>query len=1485
MNKLLSACVFSLNAVFALTALNAHATSATNLLLGASVTDSCLSCPIGSYGDPIMITDGSSNTGRNLGTYSGSFNIFPTNAIDLDHISLLPAMTPNGTVVFEIQTSTDPTGAAGTWTSHGGPISRTWSNQTPFNVILNPNTTNVRVVKIIVHSSPSWVAFFEVQGFGASLLSTLLEDNFAGSDLDTGVWKRTSASRGENVVGNSSTVHDGYLDLVMNETDNGGQVVTRFAPQKHLRVTLTHNMHPGNNYFFPSVYLESAVGQTSVNLGWVKSGYATDYCSSAAKFDRVRLVVAQAGNWCDTAVFSSMASSSFYDRWSTAVLDYDMDVGLVTIDLDNNGTIDMQATVPSASRVPATGVGLHGFGWYTGHWQRVDAIKVEGLPLAGTMPLTVTGSGSGTGKINTGEAPAHINCTSTAGSTSGTCSSNEAFNATVTLTATPSPGSTFTGWSGACTNTTGTCKVTMDSAKSVEAGFDLQGPTVGVCGPANGVVVASMPLSGYCNPDTQSVVVTGSGPWTWICSGMNGGAPVNCSAPITNTTVVLSLPPPVSPTITQSDVQGDSYAGFGKRLNVSICAGCAWNASSTVPWITIKTTTGTGPGALDFTVDQFEYPGFGTESRTGNITVNGVTWAVVQTHLHDSDSDGVWDEWELRGVPLGDGVTRMQLPGADPNRKNVWVWIDGMRDLDKNVRLQSTALELVKKAFERNGVIFHAENRTGDPQVGKISPQLASPKNLSDIELMKNAGFYYSHNGQTTKVRDKAWRYVVWGGTFNEGTPSKVSPAGGIGWPDIAFIAAESGCTAGGNCLWGLGGLSTTINQAGTLLHELGHVLGLGHGGPWSQAGAQGDVNGLTTDYKYKPNHISVMNYAYQLSGLETNRAEEYKIDFQVRQRPTIDENDLSSFWEIPVAYETNGSVARDGDYGVTLLCVLNNSTNFQDSPEPKDIDSVWESTNWLGVKSRESFNPGETANCGALSTPKTADLDGNGQLNRIPSAREWKHLNFREGNLVGSLGDSTVIDETNSHFFPEAPLNAIARPLTYEHAVMIYGEPAKKAMPSETVQFAFYVENRGFVTDSYDLAVFSSNGWPVSGFPSGITVGPSGKQWVSFTVAVPAGATIGSHDDLVVSATSVGKTNNSDSKGFIVEVDAAETSSPMVPPVETTTVSVFAFSPVAYAAATTLVESGNVILQGFNVPISLRVRYGEAAVNGGGWTSDAQTVNSGDSVRLRVLSSPVAGAISEAEVAVGGVVTQFRVTTAPVYSFTMSANPTASGTVTCVPNPVSHGGSASCVATANAGYTFVGWSGDCMGMSCSLSNVTANKSVTANFAPVASYTGPLPGGGNASISVAGAGCMLASAQFITAPAGTPAGTSFPHGLADFSVIGCVGGTATVTVTYPTAIPAGAKYWKEVGGVYSEYPATISTYGATFTLTDNGAGDSDPANGVIHDPSGIGAPMGNGNAEAIPTLAQWALMLLAGLILMVGWQRVQRHDGFVNTRD
>lgn len=93
---------------------------------------------------------------------------------------------------------------------------------------------------------------------------------------------------------------------------------------------------------------------------------------------------------------------------------------------------------------------------------KVREIRVnEALPIQVQYALNVAKSGTGAGTIT--DPTSAIAC-------GARCSAYIDADQVVTLTATPSAGANFAGWSGACSGT-GTCTVTMDAAKRVTATF------------------------------------------------------------------------------------------------------------------------------------------------------------------------------------------------------------------------------------------------------------------------------------------------------------------------------------------------------------------------------------------------------------------------------------------------------------------------------------------------------------------------------------------------------------------------------------------------------------------------------------------------------------------------------------------------------------------------------------------------------------------------------------------------------------------------------------------------------------------------------------------------------------------------------------------------------------------------------------------------------------------------------------------------------
>ncbi len=136
--------------------------------------------------------------------------------------------------------------------------------------------------------------------------------------------------------------------------------------------------------------------------------------------------------------------------------------------------------------------------------------------------LTVTKNGPGRGTVTS--SPEGIDCGST-------CSAPFAA-VPVVLTATPAPGSIFTGWSGGGCSGTGTCTAQMGNDRSVTATFTLPPKTLTVAKTGRGLV-SSSPAGIYCGsacthtyPYGSAVTLTAQAAshwrfasWKGACSG------------------------------------------------------------------------------------------------------------------------------------------------------------------------------------------------------------------------------------------------------------------------------------------------------------------------------------------------------------------------------------------------------------------------------------------------------------------------------------------------------------------------------------------------------------------------------------------------------------------------------------------------------------------------------------------------------------------------------------------------------------------------------------------------------------------------------------------------------------------------------------------------------------------------------------------------------------------------------------------------------
>jgi len=212
---------------------------------------------------------------------------------------------------------------------------------------------------------------------------------------------------------------------------------------------------------------------------------------------------------------------------------------------------------------------------------------LSGGSSAGPFTASVAvNAGNGSGNVTS--KPAGIQC----GSANNVCSAPFASGTSVTLTATPDPGSRLTGWSGACTGT-GSCVLDMNSDKQVAATFDR-------------------------NPQVL-VMISGGGSGK-VISKPTG---IDCEFPVTaSTNCGVLFPVGTSVTLTATAASGSTFGGWSG-------GGCSGVGTCTFTLNTDQTITATFNSLFpaDFSVSATPLtPASVTagQSATSTLSVSGV---------------------------------------------------------------------------------------------------------------------------------------------------------------------------------------------------------------------------------------------------------------------------------------------------------------------------------------------------------------------------------------------------------------------------------------------------------------------------------------------------------------------------------------------------------------------------------------------------------------------------------------------------------------------------------------------------------------------------------------------------------------------------------------------------------------------------------------------------------------------------------------------
>ena len=337
--------------------------------------------------------------------------------------------------------------------------------------------------------------------------------------------------------------------------------------------------------------------------------------------------------------------------------------------------------------------------------------------------------------------------------------------------------------------------------------------------------------------------------------------------------------------------------------------------------------------------------------------------------LLDTDGDGLPDVWEKEGLDYdGDGKIDVDLPamGADPNVPDIFVEVDWMVRPQKkflwweiqagrSMAPSEDAMKLVYESFKQHGINLHIDVGPDsiDFVTGKKWGNLSGGNEIPYEKMFDiNSSWFSTVNANLSKARHNVFRHCLFVDQF-DGETSGISND----IPGQYFIVANQDWVFNGG----------NISVGGTFMHELGHTLGLRHGG---------------CDHEhYKPNYLSVMNYAFQTTGLVGSGMIGYS-DYKL---PDINEAHINE----NLGIDPSGLTAGTG-LGTTL---------FYWAPNQRNVIPI--------SKAAIDFN-----NNGKLETDISLDLNPDGNVYDKPIAvlkghEDWSGIVYK-GGAIGEHNNSS---------------------------------------------------------------------------------------------------------------------------------------------------------------------------------------------------------------------------------------------------------------------------------------------------------------------------------------------------------------------------------------------------------------------------------------------------------------------------------------------
>ena len=446
----------------------------------------------------------------------------------------------------------------------------------------------------------------------------------------------------------------------------------------------------------------------------------------------------------------------------------------------------------------------------------------------------------------------------------------------------------------------------------------------------------------------------------------------------------------------------------------------------------------------------------------------------------------------------------LNLPemGADPKTPDIFIEIDYLRNEETNAYCgfkSADQIEEIVKVFKKNKVNIHIDageysimkceydeendtifnivtwgnNRTRNDAIPWNSDNdfiYTSPPTITDQLFWQRFDNLYRNKYFTTE-RKGIFRYCFFGNKL--AYPGNTNTSGFSGLGEFVVTLGASTPEKENEKI------PQSDIQIRTFMHELGHNLGLGHGGPKSIASdEQININN-------KPNYISVMNYYFQMNGISKFNEIKPISDYSGFKLITLDENNLD---------ETKKLIFENGQNDTEYEYNIDGYNSFYYGPD--GIHKILD----IAVNDKIDWNLDNE-----YHSSVSANINGSAETapQILVGYKDWGNLVFHDGG-IGQFGVNYV--EYNYEPISASLTIDELQAVKKDYGILISSFSNKLYLPvGEITPIEIYTKNIGLLPNTFYVTIEDKFGaFSLANDPVIVTLLPEEERIIEIPISIP---------------------------------------------------------------------------------------------------------------------------------------------------------------------------------------------------------------------------------------------------------------------------------------------------------------------------------------------------------------------------------------------